>query len=86
MAKKVTVIFVVVAACLAIAAGFSTWRGGEIQASNCKGVNELRVVLTQILTRSRDVAQESPEYSPAEKQLAENFYNEALEELEPTKC
>lgn len=52
----------------------------------CEAENDVRVVLTKVLTRSQTLAPKNTDYSPAEKTAAQIFYTKALEELEPKSC
>lgn len=86
MAKRIALGFIIAVFVLAVVAGGSIWVNAEVTQNSCRGVNDLRGVLTKILDRSRNVSARNPDYSAREKAYAKYFYTKALDELQPTRC
>jgi hypothetical protein len=58
------------------------------QANNaaCEEANDVRTVLTRVLSRSRTLSAQNEESSQVEKEVAADFYTEALELLKTHHC
>jgi type II secretory pathway pseudopilin PulG len=86
MLKRVSFIFIIV---LAIFAGVAI--GALVtsqQATNaaCEEANDVRVVLTRIISRAKITSAGNEEFNQSEKEVQDDFYTEALHELKNRHC
>lgn len=86
MLKKVAIAFIATSAIFAIVAVGALVVTGNANNAACEEANDVRTVLTNVLTRARVVAASNPDFSPAEKVASKYFYNEALAELKKPHC
>lgn len=86
VAKVVTVVFVTLALAGSVAVGTAIYSSAHSDQTNCEGVNEVRLSLQAILTRSQSLALQNPDYTPLEKKTAQEFYARAIKDLEPRAC
>lgn len=86
MLKRVAIGFLVVLSVFAITAVFALVTTQNANNAACEEANDVRNVLTNVLTRAQVVAAQNEEFTAAEKEAAQKFYNQSLSELAKHHC
>lgn len=86
MLKRLSIVFLIVLAVFAGVAIGALITSQKATNAACEEANDVRVVLTRIISRSKTLAAQNEEYTPAEKGVADDFYTEALNELKNHHC
>lgn len=86
MVKIVVSVFVATAVIAALVAAGALVITTDNNRAACEANNDIRIVLTKVLTRSQTLAPKNTDFTPAEKEVALEFYTKALNELKPHSC
>lgn len=84
--KRIAIIFIVCLLLLTPLGVVAIISNQQANISACEEANDVRTVLTNVLTRAQVVAASNEEFTQAEKEAAQKFYRRGLNELANHHC